>query len=284
MIIDLHTHSYYSADGKYSIPELLDFFSAEDIAGLTDHETIGGWEEYKAVANKRRIKPVLGLEWFAYKCHILCYFINEVPQEFLDYMADRRKLEKSCMFQVYQELKKKYPVLPSYEKIMALRPHPEGILGLPALGQALSKTMNISKLDAEDIARKEKRKLPMGTVRPMPFYTEDLIEMINSWNGVSVLAHPYRKSGGQIGRKSRDKVEEKIRTLAKAGLRGVELFSDGSTKEEVEHLLSLCDELGLVAGAGSDKHTPGKSSDLTNDDYFKEIAIKRVKEWLTPLN
>ncbi len=282
MIIDLHTHSYYSADGQYSIPELLDFFSAKDIAGLTDHETIAGWEEFETEAKKRGIKPVLGLEWFAYKCHILCYFLNEVPQDFLDYMADRRKMEKSCMFQVCQELKKKTPELLSYEKILALKAHPEEILGLPALGQAISNTMNISETEAEDIARKEKRKLPMGTVRPMPFYPDELIEKINAWNAISVLAHPYRKSGGQIGRKSRDEVEENIRTLAKAGLMGVELFSDGSTREEVEHLLSLCDELGLKPGAGSDKHSPGKSSELINDEYFKDLAIKRVKKWLTP--
>lgn len=284
MIIDLHTHSHYSADGQYSIPELLDFFSAKDIAGLTDHETIGGWDEYVTVAQKRKIKPILGLEWFSVKCHILCYFINTVLQEFLDYMADRRKLEKSCMFQVHQIFEKKYPGLPSYEKVLALRPHPEGILGLPAIGQALSDTMKITVTEAEDIARQEKRKLPVGTHRPMPFYPEELIELINSWNGVSVLAHPYRKSGGQIGRKSRDEVEEKIRTLAKAGLKGVELFSDGSTREEVEHLLSVCDELSLLASAGSDKHHPGKSSESIKDKYFNDVAIKRVKKWLTPLN
>ncbi len=282
MIIDLHTHSYYSADGQYSIPELLDFFSAEDIAGLTDHETIGGWEEYQVVANKRGIQPILGLEWFAYRCHILCYFINEVPQKFIDYMADRRKLEKSCMVQVYQELKKKYPELPSYENVLALKPHPEKILGLTALGQALSDTIRITETEAEDIAREEKRKLAAGTVRPMPFYPEEIIAKINSWDAISVLAHPYRKSGGQRGRKSRDEVEERIRTLAKAGLQGVELFSDGSTRDEVEHLLSLCDELGLVASAGSDKHNPGKSSESINDKYFNEVAIKRVKKWLIP--
>lgn len=121
MIIDLHTHSYYSADGQYSIPKLLDFFSSEDIAGLTDHETIGGWKEYVAVANERGVEPILGLEWFAYKCHILCYFINEVPQNFLTYMLDRRKLEKSCMFQVHQILIKKYPKLPSYEDVLLLK-------------------------------------------------------------------------------------------------------------------------------------------------------------------
>ncbi len=282
MIIDLHTHSYYSADGQFSIPELLNFFSAGDIAGLTDHESIGGWEEFKTEAQKRGIGSILGVEWFAYKCHILCYFVNEGPQDFLDYMAERRKMEKSCMFQVYLKLRKKTPELPSYEKIMALKPHPEEILGLPALGQAISQAKNISETEAEDIARKEKRKLPMGTVRPMPFYPEELIEKINSWNAISVLAHPYRHSGENTGRRSKEEAEKKIRELAKAGLKGVELFSDGSTREEAEHLLALCDELGLKPSAGSDKHNPGKSSELIKNEYFNEVTIKRVKKWINP--
>ena len=107
MIIDLHTHSYYSADGQYSIPELLDFFFAGDITGLTDHETVGGWEEFKVEAQKRGIRPVLGVEWFTPTCHILSYFITEIPQGFLDFMVERRNLDKNCMFLVYQDLKKK---------------------------------------------------------------------------------------------------------------------------------------------------------------------------------
>lgn len=281
MIIDLHTHSYYSADGQYSIVELLDFFSAGDIAALTDHETVGGWEEFRSEAQQRRIRPILGVEWFAYKCHILCYFVNEIPQSFMDFMTDRRNKEKSCMYLVYQQLKKSYPALATYDEVIALRPHPEKILGLPALAQALAKTMAILDIsEAEDIVRKEKRKLPEGTVRPMPFYAEELIDKINSWHAVSVLAHPYRKSGGQIGRKSKDEVEEKIRTLAKEGLVGVELFSDGSTKEEVEHLICLCDELGLKSSVGSDKHSPGKSSEKTKDGYFNGVAMERVTKWL----
>lgn len=283
MIIDLHTHSHYSADGQYSIPELLNFFSTDDIVGLTDHETIGGWEEFKTEAQKRGIRPILGVEWFLRSCcHIISYFINDIPQDFLDYMADRRRMEKSCMFQVYLELKKKTPELPSYEKIMSLKPHPEEILGLPALGQAISNAKNISEIEAEDIAREEKRKLSMGVVRPMPFYPEELIEKINTWNAISILAHPYRHSNGKSDRRSKKEVEMKIRELAKAGLKGVELFSDGSTKKEVEHLLSLCDELGLKPSFGSDKHNPGKSSELTNDEYFNDVVIKRVERWLTP--
>ena len=93
MIIDLHIHSHYSPDGRFSIPELLDMFSNGDIAGLTDHETIGGWEEFQKEATKRGIKPILGVEWFAErsKYHILSYFINGIPKQFTDFMVKRRK-------------------------------------------------------------------------------------------------------------------------------------------------------------------------------------------------
>ena len=239
MIIDLHTHSYYSADGQYSIPELLDFFSAGDIAGLTDHETIGGWREFKVEAQRRGVRPVLGVEWFAYECHILSYFTNEVPQDFFDFMSARREKEKNCMFLVYKDLKNKFPHLPSYEKILALNHHPEGIIGLPALARAVSELTNISQTDAADLVREEKRKLAPGTVRPMPFYPEELIAIISSWGAIPVLAHPYRNSGGQAGRRSKDEVELKVRTLVKADLKGVESFSGGSTGDEVKHILSL---------------------------------------------
>ena len=59
MIIDLHLHSHYSPDGRHSIPQLLDLFSEGDIAGLTDHETIGGWPEFE----KEAIKGALSLFW-----------------------------------------------------------------------------------------------------------------------------------------------------------------------------------------------------------------------------
>ncbi|MCK5061544.1 hypothetical protein KAR28_03250 [Candidatus Parcubacteria bacterium] len=282
MIIDLHTHSYYSADGQYSISELLDFFSAGDIAGITDHETIGGWEEFKIEAQKRDIRPVLGVEWFTPTCHILSYFINEIPQDFFDFMVARRNLDKNCMFLVYQDIKKKIPTLPSYEKVLALNHHPEGILGLPALAEAVSfNSTNLSQIEAEDLVRKEKRKLPMGTVRPMPFDPEELIEIINSWGATPILAHPYRKSGGQTGRRSKDEVELRVRTLVKAGLKGVEFFSGGSTEDEVKHILSLTGELGLIPTIGSDKHSPGKTAEVAKVEKFNDLAMKRIMEWLT---
>ena len=138
MIIDLHMHSHYSPDGRYSIPQLLDLFTKGDIAGLTDHETIGGWQEFEEEAKNRGIKPILGVEWFTPDCHILAYFFNGVPENFFDFMSSRRETEESCMRILYEKFKEKYPRLKPYHKVLGLRAHPENILGLPALSDAVS--------------------------------------------------------------------------------------------------------------------------------------------------
>ena len=58
MIVDLHVHSYYSSDGKLTISEILEYYSPGDIVGLTDHETIGGGNEFQDEVEKRSLRPV----------------------------------------------------------------------------------------------------------------------------------------------------------------------------------------------------------------------------------
>lgn len=282
MIIDLHMHSYYSSDGRYSIPQLLDMFSEGDIAGLTDHETIGGWREFEKEANKRGIRPVLGVEWFSFKCHILAYFFNGVPQEFCEYMQDRRETEKDCMRLLYDQFKTEFPKLESYEEILNLRKHPEKVLGLPALRDALAKVAQIDRVDAEDIIRREKRKIPIGT-RPEPFYPEEIITKIIEWNAFPVLAHPYRNFGGKKGRQERNTVEEKIRGLYTKGIKGLDVYSWNSNEEELEHLMCLCDELKLIPLIGSDFHFQnGRSKGLNPKELetLDEQILGRVGKWI----
>jgi len=280
LIIDLHLHSYYSSDGKYSIQELLNFLSPGDIAGLADHETIGGWEDFKAVALTREIVPVLAVEWFLKKCHILSYFINGISKDFLNFMADRRAVEKNCMFLVYKQLKEKYPELPVYEKILKSRPHPEDIVGLPALAEAISKNINISIVEAGDIVRAVKRNFSLA-IRPIPFYENEIIEKINSWEAIPVLAHPYRNFGGKPGRQKKNDVEKKIKGLVQMGIKGIEVYSSDSNKEEeFEHLFSLCNEMGLLPIVGSDFHYCGKGLKPTELNNFNIEVIKKVKRWL----
>ncbi len=283
MIIDLHMHSYYSPDGRYSIQRLLDLYSEGDIAGLTDHETIGGWREFEKEAVNRGIKPVLGVEWFSVKCHILSYFLNGVPEHFCEFMKDRRRTEESCMRILHTKFKKKYPQLVPYEEVLKLRAHPERILGLPAISDAVSKAAQIDRVQAEDMVRKEKHKMPEGIMRPMPFDPEEIIKNIIEWNAFPVLAHPYRNFGGRGGRQARKAVEKRVRNLSEKGIMGVDVYSWKSNEQELEHLIGLCDELGLVPVIGSDFHfrnEQNKGLDPKELETLDKQILKRIEEWL----
>jgi 3',5'-nucleoside bisphosphate phosphatase len=283
MIIDLHMHSYYSPDGRYSIQRLLDLYSEGDIAGLTDHETIGGWREFEKEAINRGIKPVLGVEWFLKECHILSYFLNGVSEHFCEFMKDRRRTEESCMRFLHAKFAKIYPQLLPYEEVLKLRAHPENILGKPALSDALAKAANIDRIKAEDMVRKEKNKMQVGVMRPMPFYPEEIIDKIIEWNAFPVLAHPYRNFGGREGRQAIKAVEERVRDLYNKGIKGIDVYSWNSDEEELDHLLGLCDELRLVPVIGSDFHyrnSQNKGLDPKELETLDEQILKRVEKWI----
>lgn len=280
MIIDLHIHSYYSADGRHPIPKLLEFYSADDIAGLTDHETIGGWEEFKAEAQKKGVRAVLGVEWFLRGyCHILCYFVDDIPQEFLDFMYERREKEKCCMLLLYKKVKKLFPSLSSYDEIIKSKKHPEGILGMAALATFLSEIINKDFKETVTYLRNIRGEIPECD-KPLPFYPQDIINKIHTWNAISVLAHPYKNSLKKDGRKSKNTVENLVKELAGFGIKGVELFSDGSTIDELEHLLSLAHELDLVVSIGSDYHYNGKGLDPSELEKLDDGVKSEVKKWI----
>ncbi|RZD17548.1 MAG: PHP domain-containing protein [Candidatus Acididesulfobacter diazotrophicus] len=280
MIIDLHTHSYYSSDGKLSIPELLSLYSAGDIVALTDHETIAGWNEFRDEARKKGIIPVLGVEWFLSGCcHILSYFVNEIPQSFYDYMYERREKERYSMKLVYVKAKEQFPNISSYEEIMQTEPSIEKIMGLPVLARHLATVDKKDNCNYESMVRDWKREMPESE-RPQTFNPEDIIKLIDSWNGISVLAHPFKNSSNKDGRQSWVEVEKKVKELACMGIRGVELYSYGSNLEELGLLLPLARELNLFVSIGSDYHNKEKGLNRSELEGLDESLKNEVVKWL----
>ncbi len=281
MIIDLHTHSYYSADGKLSIPELLSFYSAGDIVALTDHETIAGWPEFKEEAQKKGIRPVCGVEWFIKNCcHILSYFISDVPQNFTQFMVERRDQERRTMQILYEKAKVLYPSLSSFNEILESKVHPENILGMASLAEHVSHASGMEFKESVMLLREEKGKLPESD-KPITFYANELINKISEWNGISIFAHPFKHPIERSGRLSGEAVEAKVRELAGEGIEGVELFSDGSTLSELDTLFALARELKLVVTVGSDYHYKEKG---LHPSYLKEISQSVKNEVIKWIN
>ncbi|MFA4941752.1 MAG: PHP domain-containing protein, partial [Patescibacteria group bacterium] len=66
MLIDLQLHSNYS-DGYLTPTELVKFIAEKGIkvASLTDHNTVGGLDEFRRACKEYKIKPITGLELYA---------------------------------------------------------------------------------------------------------------------------------------------------------------------------------------------------------------------------
>ena len=76
---------------------------------------------------------------------------------------------------------------------------------------------------------------------------EQAVELIHEAGGAAVVAHPYWdvKEPGQV--------EQLLRALE---IDGIEAFYPSHTREQTEHLVAVCEELGVAPTASSDYHGP----------------------------
>ena len=76
---------------------------------------------------------------------------------------------------------------------------------------------------------------------------DQAVELIHAAGGAAVVAHPYWDV------KDPAEVEELLRALE---IDGIEAFYPDHNRDQTEHLLGLCGELGLTPTGSSDYHGP----------------------------
>lgn len=275
MNIDLHLHSSYSGDGIHNIGFLTNLFSSGDIVALTDHETIAGWREFKDECDKRKLRPIFGIEWFASDYHILSYFPNtKITSSFEKFMSERRRNEMLTMKNVADSYHKEYESFPNYNELLKMNSHPEDILGMLVLVCKIKRVMGIEFKDAVGAVRVRKHFFPEC---PKLFKTGVLIKKMANWGAVNILAHPFRRK--DCDDKALKIFYKLIINYKKAGLKGIELhpFED----ELNEKIKRICKRLGLIWTMGSDYHYykvgiyPNKLNGLDNNilDGLKRVNL-----------
>jgi hypothetical protein len=112
MLIDLQTHSTYS-DGVMTPTELANFMASLNvkITALTDHNTVGGLDEFKNTCRKKGIKAINGVELYSRlghkKFNLLWYnFDKNDPglHDLLRYIQQKRRNKARL---ILNKLKKK---------------------------------------------------------------------------------------------------------------------------------------------------------------------------------
>jgi predicted metal-dependent phosphoesterase TrpH len=269
VVIDLHTHSSES-DGTDSPAELV---RAAGLAGLdavaiTDNDTAAGWAA-AAAALPPGLRLVRGAE-LSCACpdgrgrtitvHLLAYLYDPTHAAL---MAEQSRLreERRHRLQKMAEMMKAdgFPIDPA--DLMSRQPF-DAPAGRPHLAQALIRAGVVSSVDEAFATYLTGGRYYVGrTDTPV----ERAIEMIAEAGGVTVLAHPFAVSRGPIV------TADVVRSLAAAGLGGIEVDHPDHDAPTRVALRSLASELDLIVTGSSDYHGTNKTVRLGAETTAPEM-------------
>lgn len=252
--IDLHSHST-SSDGTLTPSELAEEAKKAGLcaAALTDHDTVGGIEEFAAAADKIGIEPVAGVEISAkYKTemHILGLLIDYKNKEFiqkLDYLKKNRGERNSKVF----ELIRKNGMDITIEDVTGQKNG--GNLentGRAHLAKALVKK-GYAK-DMQDAFDKYLKKGRICYVERVTFSPEESIRIIKNAGGAAILAHPCYIT------QDRNELEKLLKELMGYGLDGFECMYSDYSEDYQKMCMEIADKLGLLKSGGSDFHADNR--------------------------
>ncbi|MCP4539248.1 MAG: PHP domain-containing protein [Chloroflexi bacterium] len=269
-LIDLHIHSTAS-DGVFTPSEVirLSLEQGLEAIALTDHDTLGGVTEAQQAAANTGLEVIAGVEinseggWG--DLHFLGYYVdleNDLLQERLQEMQNARVERARKMIDRLRDM----GMTLEWEKVRALAGGDS--VGRPHIGRALRDRHYVNSLQ-EAFERFIGRDGPAYVPR-LRLTPPEVIQAITGAGGVPVIAHPI--SSGET-------VVERIPEFVEYGLRGVEVYYHNHSPENIEMLLGMCREYGLLATGGSDFHGRGILGEMAlGSVHVPWECIERLRE------
>jgi len=268
--IDLHTHTTYS-DGTDNPSELINKALAAGITiiGLTDHDSISGWQE-ATNALRPGISLVPGAEISCQtldgiSVHILGLLFDSSNSELMNTLKKTRENRHSRMEKIIARINEAGIEITMNDVLAQLSDG--ATLGRPHLADALVKKGVVASRDeAFTQMLHNNSKYYVSHYSPTP---ETAIGLIKAAGGVSVIAHPMASHRG------RTISLETFGSLIDSGLDGIEVdHRDHSPAEKIE-LISLASGSNLVMTGASDYHGNGKLNSLaeytTNPEQWEKL-------------
>jgi len=277
MAIDLHIHSNASADGEFSVGEIVQMAKRLGLQAIsiTDHDTVAAQGEALSWGEKLQVEVIPGCEIFARHqgefLHILGYYIDYKDSSLLELLAkvddDRhegvnrqiQRLREAGLFlekeKVMEECRNTTPLYSSYGNAVFMdsrnADHPQVRLYQNAKNPIIEFCLNHMAIGKEYY---------VSQYIPEAVQT---VELIRSAGGVAILAHP--------GTSLPEKETAVIDDLLRAGLAGIEVYTSHHNSDQEAFYLSYCKQKGILYTCGSDYHgnfkPKVKLGGITNNTY-----------------
>ena len=247
-MIDLHCHSTFS-DGSLPPEQLVDDAVGIGLSALalTDHDTVAGLPRFLAAGAGKPIRLVPGVE-LSVDCahgvmHMLGYWMDTDHPELvrqMEWIRDGREMRNRDILEKLNAL----GFAMSWEEVASFAG--EDVVGRPHFAQVmLQKGYAKDKNEAFDKWLGDGK--PAYADRPR-LSAETAVALVRSARGVAVLAHPFTL---RIGKEA---MANLFRSLAEAGLSGVECYYSEHSSDLTREYLAMARQANLVPTGGSDFH------------------------------
>jgi len=251
--VDLHIHSTVS-DGRLTPAEVVRK-SAElglTVIALADHDNVDGVDPaLEAATSFPQLRVIPGVEISTTnsdgEVHVLGYFIDYTHPELktaLNRMRNSRLERAQGMIAKLRDLGMSI----EWERVKEIAG--SGSIGRPHIAQALLEKGYIT-------STKEAFIKYIGWGGPAYVKREkvsppEAIELILQASGLPVLAHPLTMTDPETA----------VIELKACGLTGIEAYYGEYSPEQIDRLVKLSDEHGLIATGGSDYHGIDMSTEI----------------------
>ena len=278
MRIDPHTHSACS-DGTDSPAALMAAAARAglDVVGLTDHDTMAGWDEAASAVPVAGVTLLRGTEISCaadgITLHLLSYLHRGDDQALSEAFAHARTSRDTRAQRMVERLSEDYPI--TWEDVI-VQSSGAHTIGRPHIADALVAAGSFPDRDAAFAG-------PLATGSPyyVIHWALDPVEacrLVRAAGGVPVAAHPRASS-----RQRRLVPDAVFAEMAEAGLAALEMNHRDQTPEQREQVRVLARRLGLGLSGASDYHGAGKPNRLGENLMPPELLEQIVDEGVLDL-
>ena len=249
---DFHMHSTWS-DGQCSYGELVDLCARAGLTAMaiTDHDTLGAFEEWAPAARFRKMTPICGVEITAEihqkEIHILAYWLEPIPSALFDRLEAYRNSRRERFLSILEKLKSR--------GLAGLEKYLDSDLGNPwsragvALGRRHVAEILIAEKHATSLRQAFDRYLNDPSVVGIPrerIPAQEAIGLVRDSGGITSWAHPPE-----------NRVGEWLPELVQMGISGLEAEYPDFKNSWKKTLRKMASYHGLFITGGSDCHGPG---------------------------
>ena len=252
--IDLHSHTTAS-DGSLTPAELAALAKNSDLAalGITDHDTLDGYQQALPIARELGLELVEGIELnsrltipgnaSSISVHMLGYFPTQPPLPgFVAWLAGEREDRMKRNRKLVDSLRASGVAI-TLEEVVARGRNLAGRVHFAAILVEKGYARNF-----EDAFRRYLGESAPTYVQRHSLTTEQVIQKIREGGGIPTVAHPVRL---RLGREDERVVIARLKT---AGLLALEIYHSDHSPELQAHYRQLAEELDLIPTGGSDFH------------------------------